>query len=96
MPNLNIYIRKLTEIVVIRGLEEVKPANVAKIGRHFFGVIFAEHLYRGGALGVANLLVSLLKGVSLKALPRQRACITRKYKNSSIIAVGMASEKSAK
>ena len=37
------------------------------------GVVLAEHLHRGGSLGVADLLVALLQGLRLQTLPGEAA-----------------------
>ena len=60
---------ELSKVVVVRGLEEVEPPDVAEVGGHLLGIVFAEDLDGGGALRVPDLLVSLLEVVSLQPLP---------------------------
>ena len=57
---------QLPEIVVVGGLEEVQPPDVAEVGGQLLRVALAQHLDGGGALGVADFLVSLLESVFVK------------------------------
>lgn len=61
------------QVVVVGRLEEVQPAHVPQVVGELLGVALAQHLDRGGALRVADLLVALLQRLRLQALPRQGA-----------------------
>ena len=60
---------QLSQIVVVRGLEEVQTSDVSQIGGKFLWVTLAQNLDGSGSLGVANFLVSFLQCVRLESLP---------------------------
>ena len=60
---------QLSQIVVVRGLEEVQTSDVSQIGGKFLWVTLAQNLDGSGSLGVANFLVSFLQCIRLESLP---------------------------
>ena len=60
---------QLSQIVVVRGLEEVQTSDVSQIGGKFLWVTLTQNLDGRGSLGVANFLVSFLQCVRLESLP---------------------------
>lgn len=66
-------LEELAQILVVRCLEEIQTPDVAQIRRHLLRMSAAQHLDRRGSLRVADLLVALLKGLRLEALPWQTA-----------------------
>ena len=57
---------QLPKVVIVGRLEEVEPPHVAEVGGQLLRVALAQHLDGGGALGVADFLVSLLESVFVK------------------------------
>lgn len=64
---------ELSEVIVVRGILETEISNVGKVLGELLGEAFAQILDNGGLLLLANLLVLLLVGSSLQALPGETA-----------------------
>ena len=64
---------QLAQVVVVRLVLEAQGAADLEVGDEFGGEALAEDLHGGGHLALADLLVLLLLGVRLQALPGQGA-----------------------